>query len=109
LLQSLDVVGALDARLGLSGHGRPFVDVHGHIDASRQLARDRLEGLMQALGPEPLTALELAPQIHDGERLTEENAAWLLSETLCYLEHLEGRGEVTRQTDSDTVRWTAQP
>jgi glyoxylase-like metal-dependent hydrolase (beta-lactamase superfamily II) len=30
-LRSLDVVDALDARLALSGHGRPFTDVHGHI------------------------------------------------------------------------------
>jgi glyoxylase-like metal-dependent hydrolase (beta-lactamase superfamily II) len=106
-LHSLDVVDALDARLGLSGHGRPFVDVPGHVAASRRLVRDRLEGLLHALGPERATAAELAPQIHDGERLTEENASWLLSETLCYLEHLERLGAVARETDGDAPRWAA--
>jgi glyoxylase-like metal-dependent hydrolase (beta-lactamase superfamily II) len=108
-LRSLDVVDGLDARLGLSGHGRPFVDVHGHVAASRQLVHERLERLSQALSSEPLTALELAQHVHEGERLTEENASWLLSETLCYLEHLERLGQVERATDGETLRWAAQP
>jgi glyoxylase-like metal-dependent hydrolase (beta-lactamase superfamily II) len=108
-LHSLDVVEALDARLGLSGHGRPFVDVRGHIDACRQLVQDRLHGLVEALGSTPQTALELAPVIHGGERLTEENASWLLSETLSYLEHLESRGSVAREMDGDSARWFDQP
>jgi glyoxylase-like metal-dependent hydrolase (beta-lactamase superfamily II) len=104
-LQSLAVVAALEARLGLSGHGRPFVDVRGHIDASRQLVRHRLDRLLEILGTEPQTALELAPVIHEVERLTDENASWLLSETLCYLEHLERQGEVAREMDGDAVTW----
>ena len=36
-LHSLDVVDALDARLALAGHARPFTDVHGHIEANRRL------------------------------------------------------------------------
>src|SRR5438477_4527674 len=39
-LGSLDVVDRLGARLGLSGHGRPFVDVHGHVEGSRKLVRE---------------------------------------------------------------------
>ena len=31
-LDSLDVVDGLDARLTLSGHGRPFTDLRGHVD-----------------------------------------------------------------------------
>lgn len=108
-LNSLDVVDALDVRLGLSGHGRPFVDVHGHIDGSRRLARHRLELLLDAVNQRPHTAVELAPLIHDGEPLTEENASWLLSETLCYLEHLARTGQVTRQPDREPARWSAKP
>jgi glyoxylase-like metal-dependent hydrolase (beta-lactamase superfamily II) len=107
-LRSLDVIDTLDARLGLSGHGRPFVDVHGHIDASRQLVRHRLAGVVEALGAEPLTALQLAPAVHEGEQLTEENASWLLSETLCYLQHLERLGQVARERDGDAARWRAR-
>lgn len=106
-LRSLEVVETLDARLGLSGHGRPFVDVHGHIDASRRLVGRRLDALLDALGDEPQTALELAPVIHEREQLTEENASWFLSETLCYLEHLEHAGAVARETGAGAARWRA--
>jgi len=106
-LNSLDVVDRLDARLGLSGHGRPFVDVHGHIAASRRLVHHRLKTLLEALAGRAATALELAPLIHGEERLTEENAAWLLSETLCYLEHLARSGRVARELDGATARWRA--
>ena len=41
-LHSLEVIDALGARLGLSGHGRPFVDVRGHIEASRDLVQARI-------------------------------------------------------------------
>ncbi len=36
-LASLDRVDQLDARLALSGHGKPFIDVHGHVEANRRL------------------------------------------------------------------------
>ena len=52
-LTSLDVVDRLDARLGLSGHGRPFVDVPGHIEGSRQLVQERLEATLAGLSEEP--------------------------------------------------------
>src|SRR5262249_36863106 len=41
-LTSLDRVEALDARLCLSGHGRTFSDVQGHINANRELVASRL-------------------------------------------------------------------
>lgn len=109
-LRSLDVVDALDARLGLSGHGRPFVDVHGHVEASRRLAWQRLDALRVLLGETPMTAVEIAPGVHEGEPLTDQNASWFLSETLCYLEHLERAGEVSRELDGGAARWRrAQP
>jgi glyoxylase-like metal-dependent hydrolase (beta-lactamase superfamily II) len=103
-LSSLDVVDALDARLGLSGHGRPFVDVHGHIEGSRTLVGERLDAVMAALKEGPRTALEIAPRVHE-RQITEQNASWLLSETLCYLTHLERRGLVRREPDGDAARW----
>ncbi len=103
-MHSLDVVDTLDARLGLSGHGKPFVDVHGHIEGSRALVRKRLDAVLSALEREPRTAAEIAPAVHE-EPLTERNASWLLSETLCYLTHLERSGRVTREPDGDTARW----
>jgi glyoxylase-like metal-dependent hydrolase (beta-lactamase superfamily II) len=103
-LGSLDVVDRLDARLGLSGHGRPFVDVHGHIQGSRQLVAERLASTLGALGDEPKLAAVLAGEVH-GQPLSETNASWFLQETLCYLTHLEHEGRVVRVPDGDTVGW----
>jgi glyoxylase-like metal-dependent hydrolase (beta-lactamase superfamily II) len=106
-LSSLDVVDALDARLALSGHGRPFVDVHGHIEGNRRLVAERLEAVLATLGAgEPLTAVQITPHVY-GEPLTEYNASWLLSQTLCYLRHLEDQGRVVREPDGEIERWRA--
>ena len=37
---SLDKIEPLDARLALSGHGRPFTDVAGHITANRRFVAE---------------------------------------------------------------------
>jgi glyoxylase-like metal-dependent hydrolase (beta-lactamase superfamily II) len=104
-LSSLKVVDKLDARLALSGHGRPFTDVHAHIEANRARVRDRLAAARAALrNGGPQTALALAPQIH-GTELEATNAQWLLSETLCYLRHLEVAGEAAREPDGGVERW----
>jgi glyoxylase-like metal-dependent hydrolase (beta-lactamase superfamily II) len=103
-LDSLDVVDVLDARLGLSGHGKPFVDVHGHIEGSRRLVRERLDAVLGALGDGPRTALEIAPAVYQ-DPLTERNASWQLSETLSYLTHLERTGKVVRELEDETTRW----
>lgn len=103
-LSSLDVVDTLEARLGLSGHGRPFVDVHGHIEGSRKLVRERLKATLGALGQTPKQALAVAGEVH-GEALTETNASWLLQETLSYLRHLERSGEVRQEPVDGGVGW----
>jgi glyoxylase-like metal-dependent hydrolase (beta-lactamase superfamily II) len=88
-LASLEVVEGLGARLGLSGHGRPFVDVAGHIAATRAMVRERLEAVRRTCEVGGArTAAEIAPRVF-GEKLTEVTAPWLLAETLCYLRHLE--------------------
>jgi glyoxylase-like metal-dependent hydrolase (beta-lactamase superfamily II) len=105
-LASLDVVDELDARLALSGHGKPFLDVHGHIEGNRRLVAERLEATRAAVADGPKTALEVAPAVH-GEPLTETNAGWWLPETLCYLTHLERIGRVERVADGAVDRWAA--
>lgn len=103
-LDSLDVVDGLGARLGLSGHGRPFVDVHGHIQASRELVFERLNRALSALSDGAHRAVEVAPVVH-AQPLTENNASWLLQETLCYLRHLEKQGRARPETKGEGVRW----
>jgi hypothetical protein len=103
-LRSLDLVDGLGARLALSGHGRPFTDVHAHIEGNRSLVAQHLTAVCDGLAAGPRTALQLARQIFD-EPLSEVNAAWQLSQTLCYLHHLELDGRVNREPDGDAERW----
>jgi glyoxylase-like metal-dependent hydrolase (beta-lactamase superfamily II) len=105
-LSSLDLVDRLDARLALSGHGRPFVDVHGHVEGNRTLVHERLEAVLAALTGEPRTPVEITPAVY-GEPLTESNANWFLAQTLCYLTHLELAGRIAREPDGDVERWRA--
>jgi len=106
-LRSLDVVDRLDARLCVSGHGKPFVDVHGHIEGNRQLVRQRLDAVRAAVAGEPRTAVEVAPSVYD-HPLDERNASWWLPETLSYLRHLELLGLVEPVGDGAVERWRAR-
>jgi glyoxylase-like metal-dependent hydrolase (beta-lactamase superfamily II) len=94
-LHSLDVIEPLDARLALSGHGRPFVDIPGHIRGNRDLVAQRLQAVHAALAGGPRTAYDVAREVY-GEAYTEEMASWLLTETLAYLTHLAALGEASR-------------
>ncbi|HWC85306.1 MAG TPA: MBL fold metallo-hydrolase [Solirubrobacteraceae bacterium] len=106
-LRSLDVVESLDARLCVAGHGRPFTDVGAHIEANRKLVRERLDAVAAALQGGPRTVVEIVPGVY-GEPLTQVNAAWRLSETLCYLRHLEVEARVAREGGEAPAgeRWT---
>ena len=103
-LSSLDVTDELGARLALSGHGKPFIDVHGHIEANRTLVRSRLESVLAAVLHESKTAVEIAASVY-GEELTETNTGWRLQETLCYLRHLELQGRISRESEGDLATW----
>jgi glyoxylase-like metal-dependent hydrolase (beta-lactamase superfamily II) len=105
-LGSLDVVERLDARLCLSGHGKPFVDVPGHIEGNRKLVAERLEAVVRALGPDPRTAVEISPEVYD-QPLTGAQARWMLVQTLSYLQHLERQGLVAKVSDNGVERWRA--
>jgi glyoxylase-like metal-dependent hydrolase (beta-lactamase superfamily II) len=103
-LSSLEVVGRLDARLCLSGHGRPFTDVRGHIQGNRALVAERLDGVRAALASGPLRVVEVIPLVY-GQEMSEFTASWWLSETLSYLRHLEMLGEVVREPDGSAEVW----
>lgn len=103
-MRSLDVVEALGARLCLAGHGKPFTDVRGHIEGNRQLVDKRLRAVTGALSDRPRTVVEIVPEIY-GETLTSANAAWLLTQTLSYLRHLERTGDVRHRVEGDIRRW----
>jgi glyoxylase-like metal-dependent hydrolase (beta-lactamase superfamily II) len=104
-LHSLDVVQRLGARLCLPGHGRTFADVHAHIEGNRKLVHERLDSVSAALQKGPLTAFEIVPHVHRSA-LSEQNAQWLLSETLSYLTHLQALGRAQR-LPGEPERWAA--
>ncbi len=105
-LRSLDTVEALDVRLCLSGHGRTFTDVQAHIEANRKLVAQSVEQHLAALAEGECTAFEAVARAH-GEAVTAANANWWISETLCYLEHLEATGRAVRTPGGDEAadRW----
>lgn len=107
-LRSLELVEDLDVRLALSGHGRTFTDISGHITANRVLVAQRLEACLAALRERgPLTAYAAVPLVY-GEAITPMNANWWLSETLCYLQHLEVTGRAERlpgESAEQPERW----
>jgi glyoxylase-like metal-dependent hydrolase (beta-lactamase superfamily II) len=102
-LHSLDVVEQLDARLCLSGHGRTFTDVQGHIDANRALVNERIEKVHAVISRGATTAFDAVPDVY-GQAITPLNANWWLSETLCYLIHLEREGRAERIA-GEPERW----
>jgi glyoxylase-like metal-dependent hydrolase (beta-lactamase superfamily II) len=107
-LSSLDAVEAFGPRLCLPGHGRTFADVGAHIDANRGIVAERLERVEDALAEHgPLTAFEAVPRLH-AEPPTAA-VAWWLSETLCYLRHLEMAGRASAERDDPVApeRWSA--
>ena len=67
--------------------------------------RERLDAVLLAVAGEPRTAVEIVPEVY-GEPLRSSNAGWLLSQTLCYLRHLELRGRV-ECLEGEPQRWRA--
>ncbi len=106
-LHSLEIVDALDARLALSGHGKPFNDVHGHIEAVRRLVAQRLEAAAANVATGPRPAIEIATTVFADE-VGERPPTWFLTETLCYLRHLErlGRLRADEVGGDGTERWS---
>jgi glyoxylase-like metal-dependent hydrolase (beta-lactamase superfamily II) len=103
-LSSLDVVDGLDVGLVLAGHGRPFRDVKGHIDANRELVAEKVGRVRAAIADEPRTAYEIVPFLLGEESPSQMMMIWGMSETLVYLRHLERLSEAAK-VDSQPERW----
>ncbi|MBV9213499.1 MAG: MBL fold metallo-hydrolase, partial [Actinobacteria bacterium] len=103
-LSSLDVVDDLGTRLCLSGHGRPFLDVHAHVEANRREVAERSGRVREALLGGSRTPFEIVPALMQTEELTPMLVNWGLSETLCYLRHFELQG-VVHKIEDDPERW----
>ncbi len=109
-LRSLDVIAGLRPRLALSGHGKPFLDVPGHIEGSRRAVQAQIDGVLAALAAGPRPAIEVAAQVSDGQSVgpsTGTSPVWRLPLTLSVLDHLRHTGRVARERDGEPDRWRA--
>src|SRR5262249_7805883 len=102
-IASLDVIGALDVGLCVSGHGRPFREIPGRLDAYRGAVGQQLDGVRGALGPDPLTACDIVAGTI-GTEPPPTAVGYAIEMTLSYLDHLALEGEAKR-VDGDPVRW----
>lgn len=107
-LDSLDRVGQLDARLCLSGHGKPVTAIPELINANRAAVDGRLAAIRAALEGGPRTAWELTCALYEGMP-EEPRVGWFLPETLAYLIHLQRRGEVTPDGGDPVETWALAP
>src|SRR3954452_8309030 len=108
-LDSLDVVDALDARLCVAGHGRPFRDVKEHIEANRREVAERMgrvRGALEDAGGRPMTPFEIVPILLGDPSPSPMMVTWGLSETLSYLRHLERLEEAERVESDPAEKWS---
>ena len=105
----MDVVDALDARLCLAGHARPFRDVRAHVEANKQTVNERIEIVRSALAGGAKTPFEVVPTLVGTDELTPILLNWGLNEALCYLRYLEVRDGVRKVeadgAETEPVRW----
>jgi glyoxylase-like metal-dependent hydrolase (beta-lactamase superfamily II) len=104
-LSSLDVVDELDIQLVLAGHGRPVREAHALIDANRRAVHERVERVRRAIANAPRTPYEIVPEMLDTEMPDGMMLNWGLTETLCYLRHLERLGEAAEVDGADPALW----
>src|SRR5215211_8231284 len=104
-LDSLDVVDRLDVQLVLAGHGRPVRDARALPEANRRAVRERIERVRRAISDGPRTPYDVVPDLLEAEPGSPMMLNWGLSETLCYLRHLERTGAAHKVDGADPERW----
>jgi glyoxylase-like metal-dependent hydrolase (beta-lactamase superfamily II) len=107
-LASLDRMDRIDGiRTALPGHGRPLSDLAGVIEAHRAGVRSRLDLTRAAVQAGPASAYEITARAF-GAAPSDEAAVWRMAETVGYLRHLRGVGDVVRDEAADgTFRYRA--
>jgi glyoxylase-like metal-dependent hydrolase (beta-lactamase superfamily II) len=105
-LSSLGVVDQLEVQLVLAGHGRPVRDARRLTAANRRAIEERMERIRRALSSGPRTAFDVVPEMWSDVDLPRPMMiGWGLTEALCYLTHMERRGEAERVDGADPERW----
>jgi glyoxylase-like metal-dependent hydrolase (beta-lactamase superfamily II) len=106
-LDSLRRIADLRPRLVLPGHGRPFGDVAGRIEAILRNKVRRLETIRRAIREQPSSVTELADRLVAKAVLAHQRQL-AISETLAHIAYLRWSGVVERRTRPDGVyEWYA--
>jgi glyoxylase-like metal-dependent hydrolase (beta-lactamase superfamily II) len=101
-LDSLRRVAALGPSLVFPGHGRPFGDAVGRIEAIIRNKLRRLESIRRAIEERPSTVTELADQLVAKAVLAHQRQL-AINETLAHIAYLRWSGAVERRTRPDGV------
>jgi glyoxylase-like metal-dependent hydrolase (beta-lactamase superfamily II) len=106
-LDSLRRIADLRPQLVHPGHGRPFGDAVGRIEAILRNKLRRLERVRAAIRERPYTVTELADLLVAKAILAHQRQL-AISETLAHIAYLRWSGAVERRTRSDGVyEWYA--
>jgi hypothetical protein len=89
----------------LPGHGRPRRDFKSLVAANRDAVLERVETVRMELEAGPRTPYEIVPALFGEDAPRQLMVSWGLSEVLCYLRHLELRGEAAPVEGEDPARW----
>jgi glyoxylase-like metal-dependent hydrolase (beta-lactamase superfamily II) len=101
-LDSLRRIAVLRPRLVYPGHGRPFGDVEGRIEAILRNKLRRLGTIRQAIRDRPSSVTELADRLVAKAVLAHQRQL-AISETLAHIAYLRWAGVVERRTRADGV------
>jgi glyoxylase-like metal-dependent hydrolase (beta-lactamase superfamily II) len=101
-LNSLRLVADLAPGLVLPGHGRPFGDAVGRIEAIMRTKVRRLEKIRHAIRERPSSVTELADRLVAKAILAHQRQL-AISETLAHIAYLRWSGLIERRTRPDGV------
>ena len=111
-LGSLQRLRGLPAEIVVPGHGRAFAGLEGRLDEVAAGREEELDRLRSALGPQPLTAWEIAERLHPG--VDPQRRVILLFFVLAGLRRLERAGEAatlrsaaSRSETGETISYRA--
>ncbi len=106
-LDSLSRVAALGPSLVFPGHGRPFGDAIGRIEAIIRNKLRRLASIRRAIEERPSTVTELADRLVAKAVLAHQRQL-AINETLAHIAYLRWSGAIERRTRPDGVyEWYA--
>jgi glyoxylase-like metal-dependent hydrolase (beta-lactamase superfamily II) len=110
-LESLERVGRLDVDVVLPGHGKPFGELVGRVEAIAGHHRDRCAEIRTVMTAGRQTAAQIARRLTwvgrpDGwARLDRANRGSALAETLAHLRLMERDGEIRAHEHDGAVMW----